>query len=627
MCSRVVICASVLAGLLALSAGANILERGAVVDAARSGEFELVRELLRSGADPNQAEGDGFTALHWAARHNQPELARVLVTAGARIEAKTRLGAHTPLLVAARHGAAAVVDVLVRSGATVDQPTQTGVTPLMFAASSGDVRSLELLLDAGASPWAREDVHEQTALMFAAASNRADAVRVLLENGAETCATTRVVDAAERERTDRSARKLRAQLEDATRKVQQAAEKEKAEAAGGTAGSKDERTDAESKQGAKDGAKSASEAAAAELASKEEAAQASNARRRGLFSGLFARKSKSEPTAEKEAPRPKSFGELVGRHGGMAALHYAARQGNHEATHVLLDAGADVNRQTDGDRTSPLLMTILNGHFDLAMELLERGADPNLESVAGAAPLYAVLNLQWGPHSFYPQPSPAREKTSYLELLQALLERGADPNQRLTKKLWYTGYNFDQSGVDETGATAFWRAAQSCDVPAMRMLHEGGADPTLGAVVVPERRLPNGRNMDKDLDKGLPELGSPAVSPLQVASGAGYVGNFHRIHPGGFLKAVRYLVEELGADPAAADSKGYTPLHNAAARGDDQLIVYLLLHGADVTAVAHSGETVADMANGPVQRIQPFPKTLAFLEMLGAKNNDNCVSC
>ena len=49
--------------------------------------------------------------------------------------------------------------------------------------------------------------------------------------------------------------------------------------------------------------------------------------------------------------------------------------------------------------------------------------------------------------------------------------------------------------------------------------------------------------------------------------------------------------------------------------------------GANVKAVSRSGQTVADMANGPVQRVQPFAETVALLVSLGAKNNNRCVSC
>jgi uncharacterized protein len=93
------------------------------------------------------------------------------------------------------------------------------------------------------------------------------------------------------------------------------------------------------------------------------------------------------------------------------------------------------------------------------------------------------------------------------------------------------------------------------------------------------------------------------------------------------LAAVKYLVEELHADVNAKDHEGNTALHNAAARGDVEMIQYLVSKGGDVKAVNREGKTTADMANGPVQRIQPWPEALALLEKLGAKNNHKCVSC
>ncbi len=57
------------------------------------------------------------------------------------------------------------------------------------------------------------------------------------------------------------------------------------------------------------------------------------------------------------------------------------------------------------------------------------------------------------------------------------------------------------------------------------------------------------------------------------------------------------------------------------------MILYLVSKGADVTVVARNGQTTADMANGPVQRVSPFPSTVALLEKLGSKNNHRCVSC
>jgi ankyrin repeat protein len=112
-----------------------------------------------------------------------------------------------------------------------------------------------------------------------------------------------------------------------------------------------------------------------------------------------------------------------------------------------------------------------------------------------------------------------------------------------------------------------------------------------------------------------------------VGYGEGFAGNAHRFAPSGMLAAVKYLVDELHADVNARDHEGNTAMHHAAARGDNAMIEYLLSKGADPTVVNRAGQTTIDMANGPVQRIQPFPETIALLEKLGVKNNHKCKSC
>ena len=123
----------------------------------------------------------------------------------------------------------------------------------------------------------------------------------------------------------------------------------------------------------------------------------------------------------------------------------------------------------------------------------------------------------------------------------------------------------------------------------------------------------------------------PDIPPLVAAAGAGYgegfAANAHRFAPTGMLAAVKYLVDELHADVNVRDADGNTALHNAAARGDNEMIEYLVSKGADVTLVNRTGQTTVDMANGPVQRVQPYPETIKLLEKLGAKNNHKCVSC
>ncbi len=147
-------------------------------------DIAAVRALVRQGDDVNAAQGDGMTALHWAATHGDAELAEVLLYAGANVRATSRLGRYTPLHVASETGAAAVVRLLLARGADATAATSTGATALMLAARSGQVEAVTALLDARADVNAVEATHGQTALMFAAAADRAEVVRLLLSRGA-----------------------------------------------------------------------------------------------------------------------------------------------------------------------------------------------------------------------------------------------------------------------------------------------------------------------------------------------------------------------------------------------------------------------------------------------------------
>jgi ankyrin repeat protein len=588
---------------LALGVTLTAQSASAVADAAMHGDRPAVRALLQQGRDVNAAQGDGMTALHWAAMKNDAELAQMLVYAGANVKATTRLGANTPLVIAARNGSAPVVQVLLAAGADARTPTTTGTTPLMLAAASGSVEAVKALLAAGAEVDAREQSMQQSALMFAAAFTRVDVMKALIAAGADVKATTKVVNLSA----------LTSPEEEFFRQ-QQGGQPATPPAAGAPPATPEPNASA------------TPPAAAPGTAAPPTAANAAaggGGGRRGPAQGKAG------------VDRQFRYNELVGWQGGLTPLLFAVRQGSMEAVDVLLAAGADVNQVSAGDKSSPLVLAVANGHFDIAMHLLAKGADPNLAAENGATPLYGVLNVQWAPKALYPQPRAyLQQKTSYMQMLTALLDQGADPDARLRFKVWYSGYNFDLSGVDEIGATAFWRAAYAADIEAMKLLVARGADPNIPTTKPAGRPRVGDAGVRAGGDtSGMPALpvGGPGVTPLQAAAGVGYgegfAANSHRYAPTGMLAAVKYLVEELGADVNAADHEGNTALHQAAARGDVAMIEYLVSKGADVTRVNREGQSTADMANGPVQRTQPYPDALKLLETLGSKNNHKCVSC
>ena len=657
-----VLCAALLAW-----AGAPVASApdSPVADATMRGDVARVRELLRQGLDVNAAQGDGMTALHWAADRGDAELAGMLIYAGADVAAVTRIGQYTPLHLAARRGSADILSTLLGAGADVMALTDnSGATPLHLAAAAGDPHAIAVLLDAGADPDAQEGEWGQTPLTFAAAGNRADAIRVLLERGADPDITSFVVDILEQEKLDRLARQRETE-------VLEAFVGEGDEARAPTPG---------------------------EL-------QAAVRAGRGVYAeGL----PEEEEEEEDESDFRRLFLPPVEKIGGLTPLLHAVRQGYVESTVALLDGGADIDIVGAADGTSPLVMAAINGQFDLVLLLLGRGADPNIAAeINGVSPLWAVINARWQPRTRFPQPQErSLQRANYLEVARALLDAGADPNHRITRHPWYMVYtgcgNRNCGLVDTNGATAFWRAAYATDVEAMKMLVEFGADPNIPTKAPPRRQrlspdeflrqqalnalrdssyaelpepdrlellrdirgqLPEDEQADfpdKDLENltedvrsalieaaeaadraranapdpsGLPAVapGGPGVMPLHAASGVGYgegfAGNAHRHTPDGWMPAVKYLIEELDADVNARDHNGYTALHNAASRGDNEMILYLVEVGGDVTVVSRRGQTTADMANGPVQRVSPFPETVALLESLGSHNNNNCLTC
>jgi len=655
-----------------------------VADAAMKGDLAAVRKAVQQGADVNIAQGDGMTALHWAADRGDSAMAELLLKAHANVSATTRAAGYTPLHLASRRANPAVVRSLLKAGADAKAVSASGATVLHLAAQGGNADVVDALLEKGADPNVREPEYGQTPLVFAAEAGRAAAVTALIKHGADVKSHTTALNLTDQTARDQAAARKRQQVllsflpekvrdsirvvfvKDSTAAAAQAAQNPAGFRGGGGGGGGPRMN------------------LPYNMFTSAQFQAAIDSGRAVMLSQTLA---KGPVTEEVDTLNGGIAGFLgsVGGMGGFTALHHAVRQGNLDAVVALLDGGADVNDQSVVDHTTPLVMATINGQFDVAMKLIERGADPNIATTHGMTALYGTINTQWAPRSRYPQPQAVQyQKTTYLEVMEALLKKGANPNARLQQQPWYFAYNNcgnANCGLENIeGTTAFWRAAYGVDVEAMKLLVKYGADPN-----IPSQRMQvadagrggrgGGRGGRAAGGRGgapgdsaqaggrgtqfaaaaagggggggrggggpppPPEIAALAavapvgagVLPIHCAAGVGYgngyAGNSHRHAPDGWLPAMKYLVEELHADVNARDPQGMTPLFHAAARGDNEMILYLVSKGADVKAVSRTGRTTVDMANGPVSRITPIPSTIALLEKLGAVNTHRCASC
>ena len=312
--------------------------------------------------------------------------------------------------------------------------------------------------------------------------------------------------------------------------------------------------------------------------------------------------------------------------GGFTPLLFAARQGDTDSTRLLLDAGVDAN-DSARDGSTALVVATASGREDVALLLLERGANPNAVG-AGYGALHAAVSKD------------------LQRVVSALLKHGADPNVRLRNApgtlfgpargsgsevmpALVVGAAADSRPVQDaaaapgpapagrrppvamgggglSGATPFWLAARSVNVPIMRALLEDGADPSLTS------------------DGG--------VTPLMVAAGLtqvqgprarrGDVSQFYsNWGPADSLETVTFLIA-LGADINAVNPSGQTALHGSVYMGADAVVRLLVQNGAKLNVQDSQGQTPYRLAEGHLnvagQGVTEWPKTAAVLRELGA---------
>jgi ankyrin repeat protein len=494
-------------------------------------------------AASGNAAADGDTRLADAARRQDRAALRGLLAQKVDVNAPGLDG--TPAL----HWVVRVNDLeaarlLLRSGAQVSLANRYGLTPLAIAAASGNASMIGLLLEAGADANALDPAGE-TPLMGAARVGSLDAVRLLLDRGASVDAT---------DQTYQQTALMVAIRENHPEVVTLLIARGAAVNVRTRTGRTPQWVLPNSVPGFGHGI--------------------------GIVRGGL-------PPRGLRAPIP----------GGMTPLLYAARDGRIDTTRILLDAGADIDRRDANDIT-PLIAAITNNHPDVARLLIERGADINAPDWYGRTPLWAAVetrNMDVDNASFVN----GIDRGPYLELVQVLLDRGADPNVRMKEVppirrdfLRVTG---SLSWVDFTGQTPFLTAALAADLSVMKLLLARGADPHIPTFA--------------------------GTTALMAAAGVNWVvDQTYDEGPAARLAAVT-LCAELGMDVNAVNSMGLTAMHGAANRGSDDILRFLAGKGARIDVKDKEGRTPMTWAEGvflATHPARPKPSSIDLLRQLAS---------
>jgi ankyrin repeat protein len=440
----------------------------------------------------------------------------------------------TPLHQAVRANDVKTVEALIKRGANVKAATRYGVTPIQVAAMNGNAAILRRLLDAGASVNTATPGGE-TALMTAARTGKIDVVTLLLDRGANVNARDAV----------------RAQTALMWAVTENHPDVVKLLVARGA----------------------------------DVRAQTTITMPKGEYVPARAGGASGNGIIRQRA--------LPTRDGGMTPLLFAVRDGNVAMVRLLFELGADIN-QPSGNHTSPLLIALLNGQTTLATELLDKGADPNITDDYKRGALFAAIELRNFNHDKYP--FLYDEGRDPIDVIKALLAKGANPNQRTETTPVHGLMQFDGSWVNFDGQTPFIRAALSGDIEVMRLLLQHGADPNIATT-----------------------QGSTA---LMAAAGINWIPaqTFTRSEAD-YVEAVKLCLER-GAPVNATNSLQLAAIHGASNRGWTSIIQILADAGARLDVADVGGRTPLTFANGTFLAIRPpvaKPEAIELLKKLGAK--------
>jgi uncharacterized protein len=440
-----------------------------LVQAAKAGNSAAAIALIQKRVDPNIAEPDGTTALHWAVRSNDLTLVDRLIKAGAKATAENRYGV-TPIFLACQNASGAVIERLIAAGVSANATGPEGETALHTCAHTGNVDAAKVLLAHGASINAGDSWRGQTPLMWAAAQKHPQMIKVLVEAGADVNARSTII-AWERQRT-------------------------------------------------------------------------------------------SEPRDKWLPP------------GGLTAMLFAAREGCVDCVKVLASSGADVNA-IDPDSHTPLVLALMNGHYDVAGALIDAGADVNTADNVGRTPLYAAVDDHTMPSSNRPAPKETDDTLTSMDIIKALLAKGANVNAALRAAVPYrTKLDRGGDGVLGAGTTPLLRAAKAGDTPVIAMLLEKGA---------------NARAATRNGVNGIMMAAGVATREEDMTG--------RNKTQKDAIESITLLVK-AGTDINAADTQGRTAAHGAALWGFTDVVKFLQANGAKLDVKDKRGLTALDHANG-----------------------------
>ncbi len=458
----------------------------------------------------------GESRLVDAARHRDQQAVRTLLSQRADVNGRSEDGT-TALLWAAHWNDLETADLLLRAGADANAANDLRMTPLSRACTNGSAPLVERLLAAGADPNTPIATGE-TPVMTCASSGSADAVRLLIARGADV-------------------------------NVKEPAQHQTA------------------------------------------LMWASSERHAEVVRALI------EHGADLRARTKKGF----------TALHFAAREGDIESARLLLAAGLDADIQSQPDTeektapagepayragpsrsggpsyeasisagSTPLLVATVRAQVPFALFLLDQGASPDA-GTSGFTPLHWASGTWEGGEAnpvfgFSDAMSGIPDRQAKLELVNALLARGADPNARMTRR----PPGFAAGFTDVVGATPFVLAAATADVEVMRLLLAKGADP-----------------------KAVTKSGTTAI---MAAVGMNRTIGESAVTEAQALETVTLLLE-LGVDATALAGNGENALFGPAYRGWNTLVQLLIDRGANVNAMSKAGITPWLAASGQGDRL------------------------